>query len=232
VAEGRYWSYVCADETCCPRAGKPVPGATAVTAAAEAEGMVALGDREELVASVAPARTEAMAEANRRVELEFMRTVKDDPKAARNGMVTNGLALVRRVVAAALTDDPRLPSDTDIAWLGILLTHLRVRDEAWVRIDPERPEESVRLWRDVLRRVDDAFAAGPACLLAFAAWRAGNGALANVALDRAEAADPGYTMAALLRDIVGSGLPPWTLPPPMTPEELEREWDEQRDDKD
>ena len=40
----------------------------------------------------------------------------------------------------------------------------------------------------MLRRVEPAYVPAPACLLAFAAWRAGQGALARVAVDRALAA--------------------------------------------
>ena len=40
--------------------------------------------------------------------------------------------------------------------------------------------------------------------LAFTAWQAGDGALANVALDRALADTPGYTMALLLRDAIAA----------------------------
>ena len=60
----------------------------------------------------------------------------------------------------------------------------------------------------------------PAALLAFTAWQCGNGALANVALDRALDADPGYSMALLLRDTIDAGAPPSLARLPMTPEEV------------
>ena len=60
----------------------------------------------------------------------------------------------------------------------------------------------------------------PASLLAFTAWQAGDGTLANIALDRAVAADPGYSMALLLRDILAAGIPPSQARLPMTPEEV------------
>ena len=44
-----------------------------------------------------------------------------------------------------------------------------------------------------------------ASLLAYAAWLDGRGALANVALDRALAEDPAYSMALLLRDALDHG---------------------------
>src|SRR6202035_5131535 len=60
----------------------------------------------------------------------------------------------------------------------------------------------------------------PAALLAFAAWQAGNGAMANVAAQRALAADPEYSMALLLLDAIGAGIPPSAARLPMTPEEV------------
>ena len=64
------------------------------------------------------------------------------------------------------------------------------------------------------------YVAAPASLLAFTAWQGGNGALANVALDRALADDPGYSMAQLLRDVIDAGTPPSMARLPMTPEEV------------
>ncbi|GAA3926955.1 hypothetical protein GCM10023085_05360 [Actinomadura viridis] len=109
------------------------------------------------------------------------------------------------------------PGDDEIAWLGVLLTSLRIRDEAWVRIDEERPHDDIAFWRDVLCRIDEAYASAPACLLAYAAYCAGDGGLANVALDRAA---PDYSMGVLLRDIIEAGIPPARLRMNMTSDEL------------
>ncbi|GAB1688458.1 DUF4192 family protein [Krasilnikovia sp. M28-CT-15] len=45
-------------------------------------------------------------------------------------------------------------------------------------------------------------------LAAFAAWRAGLGALARVAVDRALVQDPRYPMARLLEDVLGYAVDP------------------------
>jgi hypothetical protein len=68
--------------------------------------------------------------------------------------------------------------------------------------------------------VEPGYVPAPACLLAFAAWQAGDGALANVAIDRALQADSGYSMALLLLDAVSGGLPPSAATLPMTPQEV------------
>ncbi|GAA4607596.1 hypothetical protein GCM10023195_29000 [Actinoallomurus liliacearum] len=144
--------------------------------------------------------------------------------AGRSGVarrvVEEGVRLVRLLIERARAGgDP--PSDEEVAWLGVLLVNLRVRDEAWVRIDDGEIGAHIRLWRDVVRRVAEPYRPGPACLLAFAAWRAGEGALANLALDRALAADPHYSMARLLHELFVSGLPPWSVPLDITPEQLD-----------
>jgi hypothetical protein len=68
--------------------------------------------------------------------------------------------------------------------------------------------------------VEAPYVPAPACLLAFAAWRSGHGALASVAVDRALARDPAYSMAVLLEDVLRYGLPPAALdgwPAPARP---------------
>jgi hypothetical protein len=102
----------------------------------------------------------------------------------------------------------------------VALTDLRVRDDAWARMVPEHTEAHLRLWTDVVRRIPARYVPAPAALLAFTAWQAGNGALANVAAQRALAADPGYSMALLLLEAIGAGMPPSAARLPMTPEEV------------
>jgi hypothetical protein len=48
---------------------------------------------------------------------------------------------------------------------------------------------------------------------------------ANVALDRALAGQPGYSMALLLREALDSGAPPSLARLPMTPEEVGAAYD-------
>jgi Domain of unknown function (DUF4192) len=62
------------------------------------------------------------------------------------------------------------------------------------------------------------------------AWQTGDGALANVALDRALADDPSYSMALLLRQVIGAGAPPALARLPMTPEEVAASYDGAEDE--
>ena len=77
-----------------------------------------------------------------------------------------------------------------------------VRDDAWARMDPGHAPAHERLWADLTRHAQSGYVAAPACLLAFTSWQNGNGALANLALDRAIADTPSYSMALLLRDAI------------------------------
>ena len=90
------------------------------------------------------------------------------------------------------------------AWLTVALRELRVRDDAWARMLPEHNAEHTRLWADLTRLAPPGYVAAPASLLAFVAWQAGDGALANIALDRALADDQRYSMARLLRRALDS----------------------------
>ena len=106
------------------------------------------------------------------------------------------------------------------------LTILRIRDDAWARMDPGHRTAHGQLWTDLTRRACPGYVAAPASLLAFTAWQAGHGALANLAVDRALADQPDYSMALLLRDALTAGLPPSTARLPMTPEEVSASYDE------
>jgi hypothetical protein len=92
-------------------------------------------------------------------------------------------------------------------------------------MDPEHQGAHLRLWTDLTRLARPGFVAAPASLLAFVAWQAGDGALANVALDRALADNARYSMALLLREALDSGAPPSMARLPMTPEEVAAAYD-------
>ncbi len=115
----------------------------------------------------------------------------------------------------------QITDDDQVAWLSVALSDLRVRDDAWARMDPGHREAHLRLWTDVVRRACPAYVPAPASLLAFTAWQSGDGALANIAIERALDADPAYSMALLLAEAIESGMPPSAARVPMTPDEVE-----------
>ncbi|HEY0542375.1 MAG TPA: DUF4192 domain-containing protein [Actinoallomurus sp.] len=221
VSGDRFWSYLCTDTACCPPEGTRVDvAASPVAAAAIASGMVALPDRGELERLVAWSGGAPMRQATLRAEHRLAAWVSSDASEVPGRMVREGVPLVRQLLEEACAGSAP-PGDEEVAWLAILLTNLRVRDEAWVRLREPDLERYMDLWRHVLTRVSEPYAAAPACLLSFAAWRAGEGALANVALDRALTADPSYSMARLLQELFISGLPPWSVPMNLTSEQLD-----------
>jgi hypothetical protein len=249
VEAGRYWSYLCQNPDCCPAEGVPFD-LKAERAAAEltAAGLAAHPDRETLARSIAPVggtAAESMAQATERalervadLMLAAAEPAGAEPATARPGMAERATArpggdgdILRPVVQAgrdAVRDaiavyraGGRIADDDQIAWLCVVLADLRVRDDAWARMDPEHREAHQRLWTDVVRRARPEYVPAPAALLAFTAWQSGEGALANMAVDRALEADPGYTMAQLLGRVLAVGLPPSAARLPMTPEEVE-----------
>ncbi|KXK62581.1 hypothetical protein AWW66_07865 [Micromonospora rosaria] len=214
VADGRYWSYLCTQPGCCPPDGTPYdPQASEVSAAAVFAGQVALPDRAALVARVAavgdPDRA-AMRRATDRAEERLVALVAAEPEAGGRGG-RSVRAAGRAAVRAAFRSQRRSVrlTDDEVAWLSLLLTHLPVRDHAWERTDGR--EADIDLWTDVLRRAEPELSAAPASLLAFAAWRAGQGALAAVTLERALAEHPDYSLALLLDDLLRRGVPPSEL---------------------
>ena len=201
VTDGRYWSYRCTDPDCCPPEGTPCRvDQTVVAAQATYDGQVLLPDREALVARLAavtgPERA-AMSAATERARDRLAEAMP--PGVRRSGRAAVRAAEVRYRSGGRLTDD-------EVAWLGMLLVETGIRDYAWVRTAGE--DWRIALWTDVLRRVDPLYAPAPASLLGFAAWRQGQGALANAAIQRALAAEPHYPMAHLIGQILHEGVPP------------------------
>ena len=238
VQDGRYWSYLCADEDCCPAAGMPFdPGAHSAAAALAGAGNPVLADRAAVAVRVAPLggiAAESMRQATRRAErhaAQLLAKLRKSPRigAARQLIAAEGLNAVGALIATYRAGG-RYTTDYQIAWATVALRDLRVRDDAWARMDPAQADAHRRLWIDVTRRAQPGYVAAPAALLAFVAWQSGDGALANVALDRALADEPRYSMALLLRQVISAGAPPSLARLPMTPEEVAASYDDAEGD--
>ena len=96
VEDGRYWSYACGDEACCPAAGAPFDPATSSAAAAmAAAGISVLADRAEVAARVAPVGGSAaasMRQATRRAERRASQLLARVRKSARLGAARQMIA--------------------------------------------------------------------------------------------------------------------------------------------
>jgi hypothetical protein len=228
VQDGRYWSYLCGNEECCPAAGVPFdvrshPASAALAGAGSPvlAGRAAMADR---IAPLGGVAAESMRQATRRAERHVAQLLGKVRKSSRLGAVRHmiaaeGLAAVGKMIATYRRGGA-FATDYEIAWVTVALRDLRVRDDAWARMDPAHKDAHRRLWTDVIRRAQPGHVAAPAALLAFVAWQCGDGALANVALDRALADDPSYSMALLLRQVISAGAPPSLARLPMSPEEV------------
>ncbi len=125
-----------------------------------------------------------------------------------------------RLAVAACRRGADVTDLDELAWLGFTLADLRVRDDAWARMDPRFNEAHQRLWAQLIRQLPAEFIPAPASLLAFTAWQSGDGALASVAIERALSADPAYSMALLIADALHAGLPPSAARLSMTPKQV------------
>jgi hypothetical protein len=219
---------------CCPAEGVAFTiGSHPASAVMAAAGLGALPDRESLASTIAPLPGHPAEAMDRATQRACERAAALMAGAGRGGsgnllrpVIDEGRRAVRDAIGlyrggGRITDDDRL------AWLLISLAHLPVRDDAWARMDPEHRAAHQRLWTDLVRRAGATWVPGPAALLAFTAWQCGEGALANIAIDRALTADPGYSMALLLRDVMDAGVPPSAARVPMTPEQVAHSYDVQ-----
>jgi hypothetical protein len=227
VQDGRYWSYACHNPRCCPPEGVPFDPRThqdAVTMTGT--GSRVLRDRAALAATIAPLgglAAESMSKAVRRAERHAMDLRHKGSTAGRRDSIQQFIDEGRCAVSEAIATyrrDERITSEDQIAHLAVALADLWVRDDAWARMEPGHVHDHLRLWTDLVRSVPARYVPAPASLLAFTAWQSGNGALANIAAERALAADPEYSMALLLLEAISAGMPPSAARLPMTPEEV------------
>jgi hypothetical protein len=228
----RYWSYVCVDPECCPPEGTPFdvtrhPAAHALRAA----GGRVLAGRDELAATVAAKGGRPGAMMRRATRESLAQVARCLARLERGGMGVSASRLTAAIGQVAVRDAIRRYREGEqvpiehAAWLTVALGQVRVRDDAWARMEPEHRDAHLRLWTDLTRLARPGYVAAPASLLAFVAWQSGDGALGNVALDRALADNPRYSMALLLREALDAGAPPSMARLPMTPEEVAAAYD-------
>ncbi len=205
ITDGRWWSCDCTDQTCCPPEGHPVPSPfNPLAATAVFNGQVALPDRQTLVGLVASVEGEERAQMTAATAEVYKKlgTVLALGFHPDNLLERCGRAVVRSVERHY--EQRRSLSRDEVAWLGLLLANRKVHDYALDRTLDE--EWRVALWTEVTRRVDPHWMPGPATLLGYAAWRAGLGSLARVAVDRALLQDPHHRFARTLDRLLAAGI--------------------------
>jgi hypothetical protein len=216
VRAGRWWDYDCPYPCCEPGCGTPLPGgASPLAAAAVAGGAVLAPDRSALAARIAPSTevtgVAAMAEACLRAGREYAARLRMAGRPAvaeeSDAAIADALTACRPGPATACT---RL-TDARVARVLWALTLPEVRDRAMGLALGEDAAAAEVLWTECTRRAPVPLDGPPATLLAVSAWLRGDGAMANIALDRALAADPGASLPRLLADGLEACLPPAEL---------------------
>ncbi|GAA3042028.1 DUF4192 domain-containing protein [Pseudonocardia yunnanensis] len=190
TSEGARWS--CYD-TCECTGVVPDFSTTTFAAAAVTAGQVVWADRRELEALVAPADVERI---RRREALLIEAT--DEALARPDPGATVDAAVVDAAIADAAADRLVL-DDARIVALAAALAVPAIRDAALLQCIGPAAVAAEQLWTALVRETPDPEAAEPAVLLAVSALMRGDGALANIALDRAEHAWPGHRLAAIVR---------------------------------
>ncbi|MBL0748166.1 DUF4192 domain-containing protein [Nocardioides baculatus] len=101
-------------------------------------------------------------------------------------------------------------TSSELAAVAVSLPRGELRDEAWTWLERADARRAVDLWSDAVRRVPSSHVAGPAAVLAFAAWLVGDGALAWCAVDRCREVEPTHSLASLVAQLLDSATSPDT----------------------
>jgi hypothetical protein len=209
VRQGRWWSYDCAEDCCMPGAGTPLPAGTSPLAAASARaGEVVEAERAALERRIAPVgflSAAGMVQACDEVGIEVAERLD---RLGEETVARESWALLEDAVRRVAPGTVRALPDREVARLAWGLLDEDVRDRAMGLALDHAPSAVEVLWTELTRRVPPPLDAAPATLLAVTAWVRGNGAMANVALDRALTSQPGYRLAQLLRSALDACMPP------------------------
>jgi hypothetical protein len=205
LVRGEHWSsYTCQQQSCCPIEGTPISAGGSVdllAATAAFDGRVVLRDRTELVASMAPPELLAARAAEQRLDAAMTRWVAAVGQRGDAVVHREAVESVRAALAGEVQPEEALTS------IVISLQDVAVRDDvATMALDDS--EALLTLLLTLARQTVAPYDVPVCTLVALVAWVRGDGALANVALDRALTGDPSYSMAKLFRAGLDGQLPP------------------------
>jgi hypothetical protein len=228
VCDGRWWSMQCTNAECCPPSGTLIARDTTseLAAAMTVEGYVVLGSREELAAMLDPVTglaAAAMAYAISRVHDEFTARVFAGHKEE---VVDESLAHFRAAVDARLDPEARSNPEAsldahaldagcvgeltvdDAARLIVSLGLWGVRDEVFTWYEGGWGDATRSLLLELVRRSVLPGDASALTVLAWVCYLRGEGVLAGIAIDRARTADPEYSFAELLDQVLSGAVNP------------------------
>ncbi|GDY30303.1 DUF4192 domain-containing protein [Gandjariella thermophila] len=204
---GAAWACYHPDRCCTGQV--PDPASSPLAAATALAGAVTYASREELAAQLAPVDGLALARRSARLELAA-EAAELDRRLAGPAAVVRDLVAVHQAITD-MASGRLVLGDEEVVRLAVALADHRVRDACLATADGPHAAAAEQLWLALTRGTPVPERAEPATLLAFAAYLRGDGALAGIALDTAEAAHPGHRLAGLLRRALDAGLPPARL---------------------
>ncbi|KRV51447.1 hypothetical protein AQ490_01440 [Wenjunlia vitaminophila] len=230
VSDGRWWSYVCADDDRCSGAGTPVrqPGTSVMAAAAAYAGIRVRGTLSEMESRFLPVpggaaegQARALHEASRHVVPRLVdQACAAEVREETAVLLASALERFRQTPSGGGSEDERdrrddaILDDHEAATIILGLQDRTARDRAaeWMELPDAEP--ALRLWRALARRCVAPYlehAAAPVTLAGWVAWSLGDPAEAKVAFRRALTLDPEYTFARLLHEACNGGLDPEPL---------------------
>jgi Domain of unknown function (DUF4192) len=229
LSGGRWWSYTCPKESCCPPEGAPLnrSGTSVIAAAAVYAGIQVRGSLREMEARLTPVGMPRAASQQRALndactELMPRLLVEGDTDAVRSETMDLAGAALERFRAAPPSaensqgdaHDDDLLGDDEAAAIILGLQDRDARDMAAEWMEGADAAPAGRLWRALARRCVGAYldhAAAPLTLAGWVAWSTGDEPSARVAFGRALSVDPQYTFANLLSQACTHGLDPEPL---------------------
>ncbi|MES9521475.1 DUF4192 domain-containing protein [Streptomyces capoamus] len=226
ISDGRFWSYCCPVEDCCPEDGSPMglPGTSVLAAAATYAGLQVRGTLKDLRARLQPWETSAALEQEIALDAVGMHLVpRMLDETARLEVAQETIALAELIISRYATAAPAcgarpadvrddgLLGDDEAAALILGLQDRTTRDKAAAWMEGDEAGPALRLWRALARRCVGPYgehAAAPLTLAGWVAWSTGDELEAREALAMALAADPDYLFARLLHQACNDGLDP------------------------
>lgn len=189
--------------------GEPLPYVSRLSPAvvdAVVGGMQILPDREALVARFAavsgPRKAEMEVATDEALGIA-LRALSATPRA---DLAVAGRTRLEPIIDAHGVGNAL--SDRDLATLSIWVSSVSVRDEVWSMMTRDTAETMLDLWTSVAQSVVEPFEPPVLCLAAFAAWLSGDGTQALIAVERALAIEPGYSMAELILSMLDGCVSP------------------------
>lgn len=177
---------------------------------AVAAGQQILPDREALVDRFAAVTGERRLWLENATAAILDEVVPQVARTAPGELAATGMAVVWPILERAMAGHRVF--DADLLRVAAWVSSIAVRDAVWSRFTRDNAEEMVQALTLVCGSVVPPFEPAVLSLTAFAAWLTGDGAQALIAVERALRADPDYSMAQIILDILQGGVSPahWT----------------------